>query len=209
MTLVECATCRLPAALCICALVPRLQTRTRLVVLVRYRESRKPSNTGQLAARCIEGSTLEILARRGGPVTAPVVHPGELPLVLFPAPYARPITEYAGTERSIALIVPDGTWPQARALQQRSPLRDHACVTLPPMGPSEYRLRDEPQAGGLATFEAVARALRILEGDAGEQLEATMLTVFRVMVERLLWFRGKLAAHEVSGGIPAAARATY
>lgn len=202
----ECTHCRLPATLCICALVPRLRTRTRLVVVVPYHESRKPSNTGQLAARCVDGGTVQILPKRGGPVRAPVVAPGEQPLVLFPAPDARPITDYGGLA-PITLIVPDGTWPQARTLQQHGPLRHHTCVTLPALGPSEYRLRDEPQPGGLATFEAIARALNILEGDAGKQIETAMLAVFRVMVDRLLWFRGKLHDHEVSGGVPAAALA--
>ena len=34
-----------------------------------------------------------------------------------------------------------------------------------------------------------------------------MLDVFRVFVDRTLWFRGKLRADEVTGGIPAAALA--
>jgi DTW domain-containing protein len=80
-------------------------------------------------------------------------------------------------------------------------------VTLPAAGPTEYRLRAEPREGGLATLEAVARALGILEGDAGPEIERAMLAVFRVMVERTLWFRGKLHDHEVTGGIPEAALA--
>ena len=62
-------------------------------------------------------------------------------------------------------------------------------------------------AAGLATLEAIARALEILEGDAGPEIKRAMLSVFRVMVERTLWFRGKLRDHEVSGGIPEAALA--
>jgi DTW domain-containing protein YfiP len=200
-----CSTCRLHPTLCICALVPRLQTRTRLLVVVPSGEARKPSNTGQLAARCVDGSTVQIVRKRSGPMPAPVVRSGELPLVLFPAPDAVPITQYIGSPQPVALIVPDGSWHQARALQQRGPLRHHACVTLPSLGPSEYRLRSEPQVGGLATIEAIARALRILEGDAGEAISHAILHVFRVMVERTLWFRGKLHDHEVTGGVPAAA----
>ncbi|HUS28779.1 MAG TPA: tRNA-uridine aminocarboxypropyltransferase [Kofleriaceae bacterium] len=199
-----CASCRLHASLCICALVPRLHTRTRLVLLVTQSEARKPSNTGQLAARCLANSTVEIVRKNSGPLQAPAIHAGELPLVLYPAPHAIPLTAQAAS-RSVALIVPDGSWHQARALQQRAALRNHTCVTLPPLGPSEYRLRSEPQAGGLATFEAIARALRILEDD--DAIADTMLHVFRTMVERTLWFRGKLHAHEVTGGIPAAALA--
>jgi DTW domain-containing protein YfiP len=202
-----CATCRLPTTLCICALLPRLETRTRVVLLVPSGEARKPSNTGLLAARCLDNSTIQILRKRSGPMQAPVIHDKELPLVLFPAPHASPITDYASSSQPIALIVPDGSWHQARARLQRGPLRRHTCVTLPPLGPSEYRLRSEPELGGLATFEAIARALSILEGNQGGAISTAMLDVFRVMVERTLWFRGKLRDHEVTGGIPGAALA--
>ncbi len=202
-----CFTCRLPLMLCICALVPRLTTRTRLQLVMTSAEARKPSNTGQLAARCIEGSTVLIVKKGSGRLPAPLVRPDELPLVLFPAPGAIPITQYAGSERPITLIVPDGSWPQAKALKERPPLRNHPCVTLPLLGPSEYRLRAEPQVDGLATLEAIARALAILEGSRGEVIQRAMLDVFRAMVERTLWFRGKLHEREVTGGIPAAALA--
>ncbi len=193
------------ATLCICALVPRLRTRTRLTVLVHYREARKPTNTGQLAARCLERSAVEIFGQRDRLIEPPVVH-DELPLLMFPHEDASPIERFAASERPIALFVPDGNWRQASKLRRRGPgFAAVQCVTLPDTGPTEYRLRAEPRAGGLATLEAIARALKILEGDQGPAVEAAMLAVFRVMVERTLWFRGKLSDREVTGGIPAAA----
>lgn len=168
-------------------------------------EARKASNTGKLAARCLTGATIQIVRRHSGPLKHPEVRPGELPLVLFPAEGARPITDFAASAQPIALLVPDGSWSQARSLQQR--LRHHTCVTLPPLGESEYRLRAEPQPDGLATFEAIVRALRIVEGPAGDTIATAMLEVFRVMVERLLWFRGKLRDDQVTGGVPPEARA--
>jgi DTW domain-containing protein YfiP len=205
----RCAGCQLHPTLCICALVPRLRTRTRLVVLVHYREARKPSNTGQLAARCVTRGNVEIFGRRGQVLEAPVVGDDELPLLLFPDDDAAPISLHAASEKPIALFVPDGNWHQASKVRRRVPgLGAIQCVTLPEAGPTEYRLRAEPREGGLATLEAVARALGILEGDAGPQTERAMLEVFRVMVERTLWFRGKLRDHEVTGGIPEAALAS-
>ena len=100
----------------------------------------------------------------------------------------------------------DLSWRQASKMRKRVPgLAAVPCVTLPDAGPTDYRLRSEPHAGGLATFEAIARALCILEGDAGPAIEATMLALFRVMVERTLWLRGAIPDAQVSGGIPAAA----
>lgn len=206
--LARCAACRMHATLCICALVPRLRTRTRVVLLVHYREARKPSNTGQLAARCVERGRVEIFGKRGQALEEPSVGDGELPLLMFPDEDAAPIARYAASERPIALFVPDGNWRQASKVRRRVPgYGAMPCVTLPEAGPTAYRLRAEPREGGLATLEAIARALGILEGDAGPQTERAMLAVFRVMVERTLWFRGKLRDHEVTGGIPEAARA--
>jgi DTW domain-containing protein YfiP len=194
------------ATLCICALVPRLRPRTRLTLLIHYREARKPTNTGQLAARCLDRSTVEIFGQRGRLIEAPLVHGDEVPLLLFPDDDAVPITRYAACDRPIALFVPDGNWQQARKVRRRGPgFSGIPCVTLPDAGPTEYRLRAEPRIGGLATLEAIARALGILEGDAGPAIEGAMLAVFRVMVERTLWFRGKLRNDEVAGGIPPAA----
>lgn len=192
--------------LCICPLVPRLRTRTRVTVLIHHLESRKPSNTGRLAARCLEGSTVEYVGQRHRLIEPPRIL-DEVPLVLFPAAEAVPLTEYAATAQPVALFVPDGNWNQARKMRRRGPgLAAFPCVTLPEPGRSEYRLRAEPWQGGLATLEAIARALAILEGpERGPVVEAAMLSIFRVMVERTLWFRGRLRSDQVAGGIPPAA----
>jgi DTW domain-containing protein YfiP len=190
------------ATLCICDLVPQLRTRTQLTLLVHYREARKPTNTGQLAARCLEGSTIEITGERERPLPMPVT--GELqPILLYPADDAVPIAQFAA--RSVRLIVPDGTWRQASKMRRRiAGLDAIPCVTIDQVT-TTYRLRAEPKEGGLATLEAIAAALRILEGHDGPAIEAAMLAVFRVMVERTLWLRGALRDHEVTGGIPALA----
>ena len=52
---------------------------------------------------------------------------------------------------------------------------------------------------GLATFEAIARALGILEG-VGIQHE--LEKVFTMLVDRLLWARGKKSSKDCLGGIP-------
>ncbi len=192
--------------LCICALIPRLSPRTRLELIVHYREERKPTNTGQLAARCLERSSISIVGDLDRPLERPPVAEDELALLLFPADDAVPITQFADADRPIVLVVPDGTWRQASKFRKRIPgLAAMPCVILPELGPTEYRLRSEPHEGGLATFEAIARALGILEGEAGPEIQRAMLEVFRVMVERTLWLRGALRDDEVTGGLPAAA----
>jgi len=202
----RCATCAMHETLCICGLVPRLETRTRLQLILHCREERRPTNTGQLAARCMPRSAISIVGDRARPLELAPVAEHEQPLLLYPADDAVPITRFAASARPVVLIVPDGSWRQASKMRKRiAGLAEVPCVTLPDLGPTTYRLRAEPQAGGLATFEAIARALCILEGETGPAIEAAMLALFRVMVERTLWLRGALPDAEVTGGIPAAA----
>jgi DTW domain-containing protein len=187
-------------SLCVCSLIPRIETRTRLVLVIHRDEERKPTNSGQLAALCLPNSEVCVRGAIDRPQPRFTHDPATQPLVLFPHERAIPIAAFAGSTRPITLIVPDGTWRQAGKVRQRMPgLADVPCVSLPPDAPTSYRLRAEFHGDRLATLEAIARALGILEGapvrEALEQL-------FRIMVERTLWLRGTLRAEHVTGAIP-------
>lgn len=192
--------------LCICDAMPRLEPRTRLALFLHHREVGKPTNTGQLAARCMPNSVVSVIGEPDRPATLPAIEAHEQPLLLYPADDAVPISEYATSERPVVLLVPDGSWRQAHKMRRRIPgLAEVPCVTLPEGSRTSYRLRSENHEGGLATLEAIAHALRILERD-GEAIATALLDVFRIMVDRTLWLRGSLSDDQVTGGLPQAAR---
>jgi DTW domain-containing protein len=196
----RCPRCRVHGSLCVCALIPSIETRTRLVLFIHRAEDRKPTNTGRLATHCLPNSEVHVRGRESEP-TAPF-HVGQdrQGILLFPSEDHVPIERFRDSERPVTLIVPDGNWRQASKVRMRVPgIRELPTVMLPPAEPSRYRLRSEAHAHGLATIEAIARAMGVLEGpEVRERLEF----VFRAMVERTLWARGDLASHEVTGGIP-------
>jgi DTW domain-containing protein YfiP len=186
--------------LCVCALLPRLETRTRLQLFIHRFEDRKPTNTGRLAAECLVGSEVIVRGHADAPPEILAVPPGSRPLLLFPDDDAVRLDELPPAPEPVTLIVPDGNWRQAQRVRTRvAGMRTVPCVTLPPGPPSIYRLRSEPRPGGLATMEAIARAFGILEGP---EVQAALEHVFRVMVERTLWTRGLLDASAVTGGVP-------
>lgn len=195
----RCPRCHMLGGLCVCALIPSppLAIRTRLVLVLHREEERKPTNTGTLAAACVAGSQVIVRGDQARPEPPLPIAPGTRPLLLFPHDDA---TELVATDTPVTLIVPDGTWRQAAKVRRRVPgLAEVPCVGLPPGPPSRYRLRSEPVAGGLATLEAIARALEILDG---AEVRAALERVFRAMVERTLWSRGELTTAEVTDGIP-------
>jgi DTW domain-containing protein YfiP len=186
--LIRCQGCGLSDSLCVCSSLPVLSTTTRIVILAHRIELTKSTNTGRLVAR--------MLGERG----ALALHdahwePSALSTgayVLFPAEDAQPLEEVV--ERIQTLIVPDGTWAQTRRIARKHPgCKDLKKVRLTDTPRSAYSLRRSRLRGGLCTLEAVAHALRVLEGDACAD---TMLTAFAGWVERALMVRA--GAHAVS-----------
>jgi len=206
----RCADCRMHRSLCICALLPRIATRTRLLVVLHQLEANKPTNTGIVAARCLTNSAVVYRGRapdgsRQPPALRAAIGAGVRPLLLFPHESATPLEAWRGGDEPVALVVPDGTWAQAARTRKRfEDLAALPCVSLPDAAiVADRRLRAPPHPGQLATLEAIAVALGILEGD---QVASALMRVFRIMTERTLWTNGRLAADEVTGGMPPGVR---
>jgi len=106
------------------------------------------------------------------------------PVLLFPHPDARPLESWRDHPRPLTLIVPDGTWGQGQRVRHRTPgLETVPCAAISRPEPSNYRLRTASDPRRLATLEAIAEALGILEGDEPRR---ALLAIFDVMVQRSL-----------------------
>jgi DTW domain-containing protein YfiP len=187
-------------SLCICALIPRITVRTRLVLLLHQLEESKPTNTGQLAARCLTNSA--VTAQGGGGAAS--LWQGTQPVLLYPHQDARPLATWRDHPLPITLVVPDGTWRQANKARRRvDGLADLPCVVVPYETRSRYRLRHAATPDRLSTMEAVAVAMGILEG---VEVEQQLQHILHIMVERTLWTNGRIRAEEVTGGIPPGVR---
>jgi DTW domain-containing protein len=201
-----CIRCRMHLSLCLCADIQPIDTRTQVAIILHETEQSRTSNTGYLATLMLSNAVLRIHGERGRSLD---VHdwfePTHRTFVLFPHAEARILDRRLAEEdvRPIRLIVPDGTWRQARRMVRRvDGLAKAPTVTLPEGLVSEYRLRKGRPTGGMCTFEAISEALCLLEGP---QLYAPLDHVLSRFVERLLWRRGLLSAEKVTGGIPKSA----
>jgi DTW domain-containing protein YfiP len=178
------------AHLCICAHIPRFDLETHVALVIHHRERGKPTATGELALACLANHSLHERGLSDAPVDLrPLASADRRLLVLFPGPDARVLGAdlVAEDPRPVTLVVPDGSWRQASKMARRVPGLDAATpVVLPPGPRTRYRLRRERRPEGLATFEAIARALGILEG---EHVQRGMEALFELKVARTLWTR--------------------
>jgi tRNA pseudouridine65 synthase len=168
-----------------CALIPELRLETHIVLVMHRREMFTTTASGPLALAALPNSQLLLHGVQGAPVDLNFLHSGERRvLLLYPSEDARVLSPDLLREdaRPVTLIVPDGSWRQASRAARRVPGVERAeRVTLPADRPTEWGLRRETKAFGLATFEAIARALGILEGP---DVRARLEDVFRESVRR-------------------------
>lgn len=184
--------------LCLCAELAPRALETRVVVVRTPREREQVTNSGRLVPLALAGAELH---EREALEQVEFRDPARRALLLFPAPGAPELALDPSDPRPVTLVVPDGTWRATRRMVAREPaLAPLPRVTLPSGPPTRYRLRSHPNAHCLATLEAVARALGILEGPA---LEQHLTRLFLMFVERTLWSRGAIRAEDVTGGVPA------
>lgn len=179
----RCRKCHLPEQVCPCAELAPIRTETEFVILRHAREGIKSTNSARWAALVLERCSVHDV---DGDADVPAEKlAGEGVAVLFPG--GRPVEEL----RPRKLIVLDGTWRQVRRMVvHRTPLRGIPTASLPgtlvSQGP---RLRKAPTDGHLATLEAIAEAVRRLEGTAPGEAVAR---AHRVFIERVLATRGRL-----------------
>ncbi|MFP2924084.1 tRNA-uridine aminocarboxypropyltransferase [Pyxidicoccus sp. 3LG] len=164
----RCDRCFLASHLCLCAEIPRVETRTRFLLVQHVMELGKKSNTGRVASLALENSRLLI---HGSPVEAfdaTLLSEPDTWLLFPDGPTAPPD---APAPRQ--LVVLDGSWSQARRMTQRLPaLRTLPRLVLPPPEPGMLRLRDPSHPSGMSTLDAIARAVAVLEGrEVAEPLE--------------------------------------
>lgn len=156
----RCPRCTFRHESCLCAEIPRVESRTRIVILRHHREQFRSSNSGRLAHLALPNSELRDLF---GPERHSELTLGPGAWLLFPDGEPRTV---APIEPPRQLVVLDATWPQARRMRQRmSGLRGLPVLSLAPIG-AAARMRKAPGPGQVSTIEAIAAALRLLEGAA-------------------------------------------
>ncbi len=181
----ECLTCFRPESECFCALVPKLQPQTRVVLLQHPRERMVAIGTARMTHLALAGSELRSGVNFDDDETVQhaIAAPGTA--LLFPTDEPGCDAADWAAHPPRTLIVIDGTWHQARKVIAQNP----TLLTLPRVGlrprePGNYRIRKEPHADYLATVEAVSQTLACWEHD-GERYEQ-MLRPFNFLVERQL-----------------------
>jgi len=179
--------CAASRALCLCDEVPRIELNTKVCLVIHRRELTRSSNTGLLALRALVNSEMRI--RGEGRETLDLkdlLTPQYRTFLFYPSDDAVELDKelVAQDRRPIQLIVPDGTWRQARKIHSRHhELKDIPRVKISTPNHSTFQLRAQSRPEGMATLQAIAHGLAVIEGDV---VGAQLMKLYQAKIERTL-----------------------
>jgi DTW domain-containing protein YfiP len=160
----------------VCDAIPSVDTRLHVHVLTHRGEQHKPSSTGNLIARAVNGATCHIYQRAtrffaASGLQPETLAPGRELWILHPSGGPLPAPVAPGNESpGPHVVLLDGTWRQAgemlRAVEGMG-----RCVSLPEpaAAPGRYWLREQPEPTHLSTAEALIGVFRALGDTTAER----------------------------------------
>jgi DTW domain-containing protein YfiP len=174
-----------------CDSIPRIELHTRICLVVHHRELTRSSNTGLLALRALVNSEMRVRGETKDTLDlSDLLTSRYRTFLLYPSDNAIELDEklIAQETTPIQLIVPDGTWRQARKVHYRHPeLKNVQRVKMSMPNSLIFQLRAQYKPERMVTLQAIAQGLGIIEGEA---VESQLLKLYRTKVERTLSGRG-------------------
>lgn len=168
--------------ICICEDIPTVETVTRFVILRHQLETLKATNTARFAHLAMPSS--EIVTYGHEPLDFGALAP-EGSWLLYPEAEGEP-----PRGKPTRVLVLDGNWPQTRRMLHRLPaLRRLPRLSLTHANPDRLRMRKphEHLKASMSTLEAIAQAVRALEG---EEKGAVLDHFYDRITDRVMRARG-------------------
>ena len=189
----------MPHRWCVCGAARPIASPLHVDVVMHFRERHRPSSTGLLINRLLEGSRQFIWRREAPPKLDAVRLPGREIWILHPQ--GEPMPSSARPEAVQAILL-DGAWTETNDMAKDLSTWGRR-ISLPMTGRSRYWLRDQQEGARFSTVEALIFLLEALQlTDQAAMLRAQ----FELHVYASLRARGrKVAAEEFLAESPAAA----
>lgn len=189
----HCSSCSLTIPLCLCSQIKQYNSKMAVNILIHAKEFSKTSNSARLAKLSVEQVNLfvfgEFTQNIGRPMDWSQVCKGENPAILFPR--GQHILGENFKQIPDPLIIPDGNWSQATKMAAKLKIMrpDIPFVSFSHQEKSCYKLRTHPKLDYLSTFEAMACALSVYDG---QELKTKLMENFHLFVKNSLQMRGHL-----------------
>jgi len=186
-----CEGCAMHRDRCFCAQIARIETKSKLSLVIHSKELKRATNTGSLAVKALVNSEIFVRGRIGEDLDlSGLESPEYRTVLLYPSDDAAELTPefVAESDLPIHLVVPDGNWRQASKVHHRhEEIRHLPRVIIQGIDTGDKHLRAEHTEYGMATLQAIAHAFGIIEG---AEAKRALLDLYELKLHRTLLGRG-------------------
>lgn len=188
-----CPKCLINIHFCVCELIPELDLKTRVSLVIHKNELRRSTNTGLLAVHSLKNSHSLVRGRENEQLDlSELIDDTYENVLFFPDDHATELNEeyVEKLKKPLHLIVPDGNWRQASKVHYRHKEIAHLPrVMMRPKLKPQMRMRAESTDHGMATLESLAYALGLLEG---QEVQLKLLKLYEAKRVHTLRSRGMI-----------------
>ncbi|CAI6345470.1 unnamed protein product [Macrosiphum euphorbiae] len=167
-----CFSCERPQNVCWCNYLPktRLKPKCRIILLQHPAEEKRSLRTAPMLTLGLAEESCVVYKGKKFPTKKHVglwdILSSKQSVLLYPSKKAMDIVDLPKETELHNLIILDGTWPQAKAIYNNTPLLQSMIhVKLMHKYESHYIIRTQPTDGCLSTLETAIEALTVLEKD--------------------------------------------
>lgn len=190
----RCQGCRMHPLYCFCDQITPIEINNFVSLIVHQKEFFLPSTTSYYTTKIIpKNSEILIRGEKEKPLNlSEQLHIQARPIVLFPSEESVELNAdwVNNNPGPYHLIVPDGTWNQAKKVCKREPFLENITkVHLNHDQTSQYFLRKAPSKEKLCTLESIIVALEILKEDI-DKIDM-LKKFFKIMINQNLLARKK------------------
>jgi len=176
----QCYDCRRAKKNCLCDSIKPFSTRMRFLILMHAKEAREQkTGTARLAKLCLTNAELLIGTdfTRDERVNSLLRDPAYSPFVLYPGPKAvnfkTPGNELLPKDKTLLIVVIDGTWRMARQLLNNSQnVRALPRLSFSRCYVSQFVIKRQPMQHCVSTIEAIYYLCKEAEEAGYEDLNA-------------------------------------
>jgi DTW domain-containing protein YfiP len=168
---------------------------TKVCLIIHHRELKRTTNTGTLALKALSNSELFIRGKINEALDLGLLllAGNYQSLLFYPSDESIELTsEYLQQfSKPIQLIVPDGNWRQASKVHSRHPELiniPRVMIKSPNQALQHLRAETATRPEGMATLQAIAEALGIIEGPL---VKEALLSLYNKKLEATLIGRGQ------------------
>ena len=178
----RCSQCLVHIENCFCTKLKEIKLSTKISFILPRIERSFPSNTANIVLNSMPNSSFFERGHQGCPVEESFLErKNYTPLYLYPSNDAEELTPelIKSIDNPIHLIIPDGTWRQAKKIYRREVnLHSVKQIKINPLSKSIYPLRRQKFDEGLCTFEATAEAIKLIEDESTYRLMMDNFQIF-------------------------------